>query len=269
MTTAHDTHGSEGWQAGVRRRLGLGRLLPLGSAEDGSWLAERAAAGALRAAGEQATAGAAVLGRLRVGPAEDPAERDGQGEGAAGEGAGPPPPPSALPPGPLAVRAEFEAGHDEPLPAVAERLREALSTCAREALGLRVTRVDLRVTGLRDGDAGENAESGKNAEHAGNAGNAGNGDGKGPDAPGTGAAEKPGPVDPDEVPGVTDVPGVARPTRVLGRAVTESPAGDLRVELATAAGHRPLDVARAVRLALAAQRPGTRSVAVVVTEVGC
>ncbi|GAA3739045.1 hypothetical protein [Streptomyces tremellae] len=245
MTTAHDTHGSEGWQAGVRRRLGLGRLLPLGSAEDGAWLAERAAAGALRAAGERAMAGAAVLGRLRVGPAEPGAS----GEEATDDEPGPPPPPSALPPGPLAVEAEFEAGRDEPLPAVAQRLREALSTCAHEALGLRVTRVDLRVTALRDGDEGDD---------------------KGTDtAPGTAAAEKPDPVDPDEVPGVTDVPGVARPTRVLGRAVTESPEGDLRVELATAAGHRPLDVARAVRMALAAQRPGTRSVAVVVTEVGC
>ncbi|MBP0458829.1 hypothetical protein JFN87_15175, partial [Streptomyces bomunensis] len=72
MTTAHSTHGTggtggtggtEGWQAGVRRRLGLGRLLPLGAAEDGAWLAESAAVGALRSA----VGAEAGLGRIRVG----------------------------------------------------------------------------------------------------------------------------------------------------------------------------------------------------------
>ncbi|MCA1223669.1 hypothetical protein LCE31_35995 [Streptomyces sp. 8L] len=105
-----------------------------------------------------------------------------------------------------------------------------------------MTEVDLRVTGLRDDGAARPAEEP--------------------------AEEVSRPVDPDGVPGVTDVPGVARTTRVLGRPLSESPEGDLRVELATGAGHRPLDVARAVRAALARERPGTRSVAVVVTAVG-
>src|SRR5947207_13617277 len=34
----------------VRRQLGIGRVLPLGGPADGSWITERAAAGALRAA---------------------------------------------------------------------------------------------------------------------------------------------------------------------------------------------------------------------------
>ncbi|MGQ4515848.1 hypothetical protein [Streptomyces sp. DW26H14] len=251
MTTAHDTHGSEGWQAGVRRRLGLGRLLPLGSAGDGAWLAEQAAVGVLRAAGTAGTDGTAVLGRVRVGPAEETDDRDGRdaprdpgpaGGGAAGGGTAPPAPPSALAPGPLTITAEFESVRDEPLPALAERLRKALLECAHDALGLRVTGVDLRVTGLRDDAAARPAEEP--------------------------AEEVSRPVDPDGVPGVTDVPGVARTTRVLGRPLSESPEGDLRVELATGAGHRPLDVARAVRAALVRERPGTRSVAVVVTAVG-
>ncbi|MCF3961354.1 hypothetical protein [Streptomyces fuscigenes] len=261
MTTAHDTHGGEGWQAGVRRRLGLGRLLPLGSAADGAWLAERAAVEALRAAGWRETGGAALLGRVRVGPSDEGGARDGDPDGAGGgapaggRAAGvdtgespvaaalavPPVPPSALPPGPLTIGAEFEAEQDEPLPALAERLRGALLRCARDTLGLPVTAVDLRVTGLRDGGAGAAAEP---------------------------ATEKSGRVDPDGVPGVTDVPGVAGLTSILGRALTRTPEGDVRVELATADGHRVLDVARAVRGSLARRRPEARSVAVVVTETG-
>jgi hypothetical protein len=249
MTTAHDTHGGEGWQAGLRRRLGLGRLLPLGSAEDGAWLAEQAAVAALRAAGRAGTEGAATLGRVRVGPASDPdgqggpdglPARDRAGAGAAAS-AVPPVPPSALPPGPLTIEAEFEADHDEPLPALAERLRDALLACAHDALGLRVDTVDLRVTGLREDGTAEPVQEA--------------------------APEMSGPVGPDGVRGVTDVPGVARMTAILGRGPAESPEGDVRVEVATAAGHRALDVARAVRGALGRERPGARSVAVVVTEV--
>ncbi|WP_329458479.1 hypothetical protein [Streptomyces sp. NBC_01497] len=245
MTTAHDTHGSEGWQAGVRRRLGLGRLLPLGSAEDGSWLAEAAAARALRAAGAAGTGGALTLGRVRVGPADDEeGGEDPKAPGPTGDAALAPVPPvpwSAQPPGPLRIEAEFEAARDEPLPALAQRLRAALLACARDGLGLRVEAVDLRVTGLR-GDEGEPAAREP-------------------------VAQRSGPVGPDGVPGVSDVPGVAHLTAVLGRGLSESSEGDLRVELATSAGHRVLDVARAVRVALARERPGARSVAVVVTEI--
>ncbi|MBP0462271.1 hypothetical protein JFN87_33320, partial [Streptomyces bomunensis] len=141
------------------------------------------------------------------------------------------------------IDAEFEPGRDEPLPAVAERLRAALSAHARDALGLEVVRVDLRVTGLRDEDDGAAR----------------------PAQPRT--AETWGPLDPNEVPGVTDVDGVAGLTRALGGGVTNS-GGHLRVELATAEGHGPLDVARHVRRALADARPEALSVAVVVTGVG-
>ena len=44
---------NDGWTRVVSRRLSLGRLLPLGGAADGSWIAERAAAAVLiQAAGE-------------------------------------------------------------------------------------------------------------------------------------------------------------------------------------------------------------------------
>ncbi|WP_030908943.1 hypothetical protein [Streptomyces sp. NRRL F-5126] len=237
MTTAHGTSGTsgtEGWQAGVRRRLGLGRLLPLGAAEDSAWLAESAAVGALRSA-VWAEAG---LGRIRVGLADTAGAQPPTGAAPPA-----PAPPSALPPGPLRIDADFEPGRDEPLPAVAERLRAALFAHARE-LGLQVVRVDLRVTGLRDDDA-ERAARPAQRQTAGSW----------------------SPLDPNDVPGVTDVDGVAGLTRALGGGVTDSD-GHLRVELATAQGHRPLDVARHVRGALARVRPEALSVAVVVTGVG-
>lgn len=62
------------------------------------------------------------------------------------------------------------------------------------------------------------------------------------------------------------VPGVVALTRVLGNAVHTGP-GRVRVELATESGHRALDVARAVRGAVAAAVEGHPSVTVLVTAV--
>ncbi|WP_389291394.1 hypothetical protein [Streptomyces sp. NPDC002476] len=55
-------------------------------------------------------------------------------------------------------------------------------------------------------------------------------------------------------------------TGVLGEAVHTAP-GRVRVELATERGHRVLDVARAVRGAVADAVPGRPSVTVLVTAV--
>ncbi|MEV7866126.1 hypothetical protein AB0P17_08500 [Streptomyces sp. NPDC088124] len=220
--------------AAVRHRLALGRLLALGDAADGAWLAEGAATAELRraAAGVAGTA----LDAVRIALA-DP------------EAAGPPavvPPPGAQPPGPLRIDAEFAAGPGEPLPALAERLRGALFRCAVDGLGLRVTDVDLRVTALLDSAPRPPAPAGPAGRDA---------------------------AEPEGATGrsVAAVPGVAYLTRTLGRAVYETAAPDggvarVRVELATAAGHRPLDVARAVRARLAGS-PGAPSVTVVVSAV--
>ncbi|MFP8944896.1 nucleopolyhedrovirus P10 family protein [Streptomyces fenghuangensis] len=244
----------------VRRQIGFGRLLPLGGAEDGTWIAERAAAGVLR----QAAAGLPGVrpGTLRLSPAE---------HGAGGKPAVPMPP-SALPPGPVRISAEFEAGAQEPLPAAAERLRSALAEAADRRLGLVVAAVDLRITGLLDGPddgpppeepseepPGERADSGEITD-AGEAGSA------------VGAAAL-------AVPGVTrlapELGGAARALRTVdtgpGDGAGAAPGRHVQVQFAVAADHRALDVARAVRdaaaRAAAAGAPGPVTVAAVVTEV--
>ncbi|MGW3562249.1 hypothetical protein ACWDNT_34140, partial [Streptomyces sp. NPDC000963] len=87
---------TEGWTAAVRDRLAPGRLLPLGTAEDGAWITERAVRQALD---RTATAVRGVVpGRLRVG-------LDPDGE----QGPEPlPVPPGGLPPGPLRITAAVE-----------------------------------------------------------------------------------------------------------------------------------------------------------------
>ncbi|MFF7688595.1 hypothetical protein ACFZB6_20865, partial [Streptomyces syringium] len=124
----------------VRQQLGLGRLLPLGGAADGAWITEHAAVGALRRAASAALPGAR-LGTVRLGLA-DPATA---------VPAAVPAPPSALPAGPLRLTADFAATVDEPLPAVAGRLRAALWSAGAETLGLDLDAVDLRATALLDG----------------------------------------------------------------------------------------------------------------------
>ncbi|MGW4072713.1 nucleopolyhedrovirus P10 family protein [Streptomyces asiaticus] len=228
----------------VREQLRLGRLLPLGEREDGSWITERAANEVLgRAAAEVP---GARLGALRIGPA-DP--------GTAGTPAVPPPP-SALPPGPLRIAAECGATLEEPLPVTADRLRDVLLDAATDRLGLLVEAVDIRVTDVLDELPVPP-----------------------PEPPRPHPIESPAPetVAPDPATAAvaraaTSVPGVARLAPVLGspRAVRMEGA-HIRIELAVAADHRAVDVARAVRTAVAeaAPAPGDQppTVAVLVTAV--
>ncbi|GAA0949239.1 MULTISPECIES: nucleopolyhedrovirus P10 family protein [Streptomyces violaceusniger group] len=223
----------------VREQLRLGRLLPLGEREDGSWITERAANEVLgRAAAEVP---GARLGALRIGPA-DP--------GTPGMPAVPPPP-SALPPGPLRIAAECRATLEEPLPVTADRLRDVLLDAATDRLGLLVEAVDIRVTEVLDELPAPPPETPRPHPIESPA----------PD-PATAAVAR----------AATSVPGVARLAPVLGspRAVRIEGA-HIRIELAVAADHRAVDVARAVRttVAEAAPAPGDQppTVAVLVTAV--
>ncbi|WP_251060059.1 hypothetical protein [Streptomyces sp. ISL-100] len=247
----------DGLTRAVRQRLGLGRLLPLGEASDGAWLAEKAADSVLRQAAAQ-VAGVG-LGPLRIGLA-DP-----------GTAAAPavPPPPGALPPGPLRIEADFIAtAGGEPLPHRAERLRIALREAASARLGLAVTAVDLRVTDLVE--AGQEPVATTPPDEAG-------GDGfeeAYDDAADAGSARpeesQGGPQDGDwaarAAAAATSVAGVARLTHTLGAPVRMGD-GHVQVELATAAGHRALAVAIAVRRAVAASQDGRPTVTVLVTRV--
>lgn len=239
MTTGRGGDGADGWSAAVRERIGLGRLLPLGEAADGSWLAERAATTALRRTA--AGVSGAVVGPLRVRLA-DP------------DSALPPavpPPPSALPPGALRIEGDVASVAGEPLPDVAERLRTALYAHAVDRLGLRVTEVDLRVTALleKEPDADIDAE-----DSAGVAAPVG-----APAVASQGAAAV-------VAASVAGVAGVAHLTQSLGAPVLVT-RDHVRVELATAAGHHPSEVARAVGRAVAASLPGHPTVAVLITAV--
>ncbi|MEV7339951.1 nucleopolyhedrovirus P10 family protein [Streptomyces sp. NPDC093544] len=241
---------ADGWAQVVRHQLGLGRLLPLGGPSDGAWITEDAADSLLRRAA--APVRGVRLGTLRIALA-DPDQSYGPAV---------PPPPSALPPGPLRVSAEFTASADltapgvEPLPAMGARLRQALATAATERLGLTVTEVDLRVTGLLE---------------------------EGDQKP---AAVRPDDVRPAAVPTGTDeapaamaalsVPGVVHLTDALGRPVRIEegrggkgalPRRHVRVEVAVTAEQRTIDVARAVRSAVAEKLSDAPSVAVLVTAV--
>ncbi|MFE2377829.1 hypothetical protein [Streptomyces sp. NPDC059398] len=231
--TGDGSCGHDGLAQAVRSRLALGRLLPLGGARDGAWIAEEAAVAVLRHAADGVPGTA--LGKLRIAPA-----------GAAGAApAGVPAPPSALPPGPLRVVAEADAVvgavvGGEALTAAVERLRDALFGACDKALGLEVTGVDVRVTGLLEARPNPSAVIG----------------------PDRGAAAVRGP----EADAAAAVPGVARLTGVLGSAVHRT--GDhVRVELAVAAGRRALDVTGAVRAAVAAASGTDLPVAVLVTAV--
>ncbi|WP_241518790.1 hypothetical protein [Streptomyces sp. CB03238] len=228
MTTA------DGWMATVRSRIGLGRLIALGDAADGAWIAERAADAVLRRAARRVPG--VEPGRLRIALA---------GAESATVPAFPAPP-GSVPPGPLRVEAEFAAGYGVPLPDLTERVRTALFTAAERRLGLAVAEVDLRVTALLDAP---------------------------PDSPATPAppSEDPAttPDDPADDPAAVAaaaVPGVARLTAVLGPSVHRA-ADHLRIELATAPDHRALDVARAVRGAVEGAGKGALPVTVLVTEV--
>lgn len=232
------------WTQAVRHQLGLGRLLPLGEARDGAWITERAAEAVLGRAA-RGTPGVR-LDALRIALA-DPADTR---EPAV------PAPPSALPPGPLRVTAEFAATASQPLPATASLLRAALASAATQQVGLEVTEIDLKVTGLLeedpDGEPGATPAEPPRTERV-----------EGGDEGRVAAA-------------ALEVPGVLGLTGTLGHPVhiEELPAEaalthrHVRLEVAVAADHRTGDVARAVRSAVAGALPDHPTVAVVVSALG-
>jgi hypothetical protein len=257
------------WTQAVRHQLGLGRLLPLGGPRDGAWLTERAADSVLRRVARHVPG--VRLGTLRLALA-DPEQT---------YVAAVPPPPSALPPGPLRISAEFAATADltapeaEPLPMTATRLRTALASAAEERLGLTVTDVDLRVTGLLGADAGADETD----VHPGEGQRTKEPEPRPEDRPDSGPDD-----DESRVAAATlSVPGVARLTGALGglgRAVhieehaDEDHAGEaalprrhVRVEIEVHADERALDVAREVRSTVTEALPDHPSVAVLVTGV--
>ncbi|MDF9812467.1 hypothetical protein [Streptomyces sp. SPB162] len=256
----------------VREQIAFGRVLPLGGVGDGVWITESAAAEALR----RAVAGLSGVrvGSLRISPeAEGPTGPATEVERTAdGAGATSPVPPGAVPPGPLCVSAAFEAAVDRPLTATAERLRAALWSAAHDVLGLPVASVDLDVTGLLDLPAGQRAVPVLDAVPAPVL----EGGATGQDLEDTG----PAPAANGVVVAALLVPGVARVTSRLGgfasgirtADVGDPPAREVRAQIAVVPGHRALDVARAVRVAVTkaadAGSPGPVTTAVVVTAIG-
>ncbi|MFJ8661193.1 hypothetical protein [Streptomyces sp. NPDC093795] len=227
---------TEALMQSVRGRLGLGRLLPLGGPDDGTWITEQAAVRALwrKAAGVPGVR----LESMRIGPVPDepvlePAVR---------------PPAGALPPGPLRIEAALTGSVTLPVPQAAEQLRTTLLKAADEELGLSTVTVDLRVTDLHEGtetDGGsqtaENVMTPPSREAPTRS-----------SAPATGTEPLRGPI--GELADVASaVPGVARLTAPLGGhpvRVThqdDPPAQHIQVQLAVVSGRRPLEVARAVR----------------------
>jgi hypothetical protein len=242
----------------VREQVALGRLLPLGGPDDAVWITESAAVRALRRA--CAALPGARLGEVGV----------TLGEGMA-EGVPAAAPLGALPHLPLRIEAEFEAAADEPVPVVADRLRDRLWDAASAGLGLAVEAVDLRVTGLLEGDRPASA-----ATDGDDLSDAADPDGE----PEPGPAGVRGPAAAVEA-AARAVPGVLRLTRRLaglgnGPRVhdtepPQAPARHVQLQIATAPGHLPLTAARhAAAAAAEAAAPGARgpvSAAVVVTEV--
>ncbi|MEU5523897.1 nucleopolyhedrovirus P10 family protein [Streptomyces sp. NPDC047860] len=238
---------ADGWTQAVRQQVGLGRIVPLGEARDGAWIAERAAAVLLRRAAARGAPGVRLDG-LRI----ELADPQHAGEPVV------PPPPSALPPGPLRLTARFAATAAQPLPVTAALLRTVLAEAATERIGLAVTEVDLQVTDLLDTEPPVPPDDAKQEPT--------------PEPP------RPGDADADRVAAAAlAVPGVSRLTGTLGRPVHLSTSGDpggaalprrhARVDLAVLMDHRPLEVARAVRAAVTASLPDRPTAAVLVTAL--
>ncbi|WP_238426672.1 nucleopolyhedrovirus P10 family protein [Streptomyces adustus] len=256
------------------RQVGLGRLLPLGRLEHGTWITESAACGVL----SRATNG---LSGIRVGTMRirlvDPQ--------AASEPSVPAPF-TALPPGLLRIEAEFSAPASQPLPDSAEGLREALFTAASERLGLEAGAIDLHVTNLLENPtpkAGPRPDTTfpppmpepgtPGRSHQGHACIAGQqaSTSTGHRLAALAAA----------VPGVSLMPGLAgTPMPRIGQTsapsvrITDSndpPGRHVQIELATDETHRALDVALSVRTAVAtaatADAPGPVTVAILVTAI--
>ncbi|MFE9683879.1 nucleopolyhedrovirus P10 family protein [Streptomyces sp. NPDC006285] len=233
------------WTQAVRQQLGLGRLLPLGGSGDGAWITEAAAVRVLRRAVRQVPY--VRLGAVRL-SLVDP---DGASEPVV------PAPPSALRPGPLRITAEFAATPTEPLPATASRVRDALASAAAHRLGLDVTEVDLRVTGLLE-------------------------EGPPPPEPDPAEADAVPSAEPHTSPDTADesrvsaaalsVPGVtalSRPPRVEERHTDAAlPHRHVRVEIEVAeTAGRTLDVTRAVRATVTKSLPDHPTTAVLVTAI--
>ncbi|MFF9510959.1 hypothetical protein ACF1BU_31095 [Streptomyces sp. NPDC014724] len=246
------------WMQAVRRQLDLGRLLPLGEPDDGTWITEQAAVRALRPTAAEIPG--VRLETLRIGPAplepvSEPAVRA---------------PASALPPGPLRIEAAFTASMGQPLPRTAEQLRRTLLNVAAERLGLATVAVDLRVTDLHEGpERGTRSPTERTM-------------GPPPEAaaarsslPTTGTGPERGLIgELSDV--VAAVPGVARLTAMLGshpvkvEQYDHPPGLHIEIQLAVTPGCHPLEVARAVRAAVAdaatSKTPGPVTAAVLVTE---
>ncbi|WP_245234784.1 hypothetical protein [Streptomyces flavochromogenes] len=227
---------TEALMQSVRGRLGLGRFLPLGAPDDGTWITEQAAVGALRR--KAAGVPGVRLESMRIGPVPDepvlePAVR---------------PPGGALPPGPLRIEAAFTGSVTLPVPQAAEQLRTTLLKAADEELGLSTVAVDLRVTDLHEGteaDGGPQTAVNVMTPPSREA------PPRSP-APATAAEPLRGPI--GELADIASaVPGVARLTTPLGGhplRVThqdDPPARHIQVQLEVAPGRHPLEVARAVR----------------------
>ncbi|WP_328836396.1 hypothetical protein [Streptomyces europaeiscabiei] len=255
---------TEAWTQAVRHQLDLGRLLPLGGPDDGTWITEQAAVQALG----RAAAGipGVRLGTLRIGSAPpEPVSESAVPPPAV------PPPVSALPPGPLKIEAAFTAPLGQPLPETADQLRSTLLHAAAERLGLATVTADLRVTDLHEGPetgvkSRTTARPTRSAPEAAAARSS---------PPVTGAGSMRGLA--GELADVaTGVPGVARLTAVLGSRPVRTeghddpPGRHIEIQFAVAAGHHPREVARAVREAVgAAATSGTAgpvTVAVLITD---
>lgn len=268
MEEGEGTVAVEAWTQAVRNQLALGRLLPLGGPEDGTWITEEAAVRALRRAAAEIPG--VRLETLRIGsaphePVSEPAVR---------------PPASALPPGPLRIEATFAASLGEPLPHTADQLRSALLNWASERLGLVTVTADLRVTDLLEGSETV-VKSRTTAEPMRPAPKAAAAPAPAParsSPPVTGTGSMQGPVG-ELADVVTGVPGVARLTAVPGgrpvkmEDLDDPPGRHVEIHLAVAPGHHPLVVARAVRDAVAdavitstAGTTGSVTAAVLVTE---
>ncbi|MEU5364340.1 nucleopolyhedrovirus P10 family protein [Streptomyces sp. NPDC005925] len=240
------------WTRTVRQQVGLGRLLPLGGPHDGAWLAEAAAGAVLRDAARNVPG--VRPGRVRIALADPEDTTDPVV----------PPPPGALPPGPLRVTADFAATATEPLPETASRLRTALSTAATHRLGLRVTKVDLRVTDLWESQDAAGSEAPADATDGGHP----PADVRDSDSGDAGRVAR----------AVLAVPGVAGLTGVPARrpvgfweAATDGdpalPRRHVQVQIAVRADHRALHVAREVRARTGELLPDRPTVTVLVTAV--
>ncbi|MDX3691400.1 hypothetical protein PV726_13850 [Streptomyces europaeiscabiei] len=255
---------TETWTQAVRHQLDLGRLLPLGGPDDGTWITEQAA---VRALGRAAAGIPGVrMGTLRIGSAPpEPVSESAVPPPAV------PPPVSALPPGPLRIEAAFTAPLGQPLPETADQLRSTLLHAATERLGLATVTADLRVTDLHEGPetgvkSRTTARPMRPAAEAAAARSS-------PLVTGAGSMRGLAGEFADVAAGV---PGVARLTAALGSRPVRTedhddpPGRHVEIQFAVAAGHHPWEVARAVREAVgAAATTGTAgpvTVAALITD---